>query len=260
MSANPTSTNPNTLGLDDEMDDVEILEELERAFDVKFTDEDARPIFQVGQLYDVLQAKLGPATGEKCASAMAFYRLRRAISQHNPTVSVSPATQLTDICLRNPKSAFRKLEEQSGLKVPELLTGPRGVAGILLVAVALSAFLFGHLLLHRLGFTATDSNWVRFLTGIGCLSLGGVLIWSDPMKLPARLNTFGELATTTAALNYGLLTKSGARHRPEELWDALTEVLSSSRDTLAPQEIHKVTYILQVTFDEARKNGTLREG
>lgn len=260
MSANPSSACPNTLGLDDDGDDWEIVVELERAFGLKITDEEAKSIVLVGHLYDVLLARLGPGSGEKCATAMCYYRLRRAILQNAPNLKITPKTKLADICQGNPKLAFRKLGLVTGLALARPMYGWIGYLGMAIILVSIFGGLFGGLFITYLDVleplpapTLALMCAAIFFSGVG-------LMWADPMQWSKRLNTLGDLATVTAALNYGQLIKEGARHRPQELWEALTEVLSVFRDTLSPKDIHRNTHLLQATFDEACKAGSLKQG
>ena len=72
---------PNTLGLDDDLDGVEVVRDLERIFDIKVSNEEAERIFTVGEFHDLLLSKLSPNEADKkCATAITFYRIRRAQS------------------------------------------------------------------------------------------------------------------------------------------------------------------------------------
>ena len=70
---------PNTLGLDDDLDGVELLIAIHRAFDVEISNEDAGTINTMGDLHDLLMSKFEDTGGEKCHTSMAFYRVRRAL-------------------------------------------------------------------------------------------------------------------------------------------------------------------------------------
>ena len=260
MNVDPSSALPNTLGLDDEGDDVLIVEELERAFGLKITDEEAKSIVLVGHLYDVLLARLGPGSGEKCATVMCYYRLRRAILQNAPNLIVTPKTKLADICQGNPKLAFRKWGHVAGLTLARPMYSWIGNLGMAIILASILGGLFGGLFITYLDVLEPLPAPTLALICAALFCSGVGLMWADPMQLSRRLDTLGDLATVTAALNYGQLIKEGARHRPQELWEALTEVLSAFRDTLSPKDIHRSTHLLQATFDEARKAGALEQG
>jgi acyl carrier protein len=69
---------PNTLGLDDDLEPVEVVRHLERIFDIRVSNEEAESIFNVGEFYDLLLDKIPSNDADrKCASAMTFYRIRR---------------------------------------------------------------------------------------------------------------------------------------------------------------------------------------
>jgi hypothetical protein len=70
----------NTLGLVGDLDDVELVELVERAFDITFSPREMEQILTVGEFYDLLLTKIPPNGADRqCASAMAFYRLRSAL-------------------------------------------------------------------------------------------------------------------------------------------------------------------------------------
>jgi hypothetical protein len=86
---------PNTLGLDDDMEPAEVVDELARVFDVAISNEEAESILTVGDFYDLLLRKLVPGEGDgKCATAMAFYRIRRALRSLGYGQDLTPATDL----------------------------------------------------------------------------------------------------------------------------------------------------------------------
>jgi hypothetical protein len=45
---------PNSLGLDDDLDGVEVVRDLERIFDIKVSNEEGERIFTVGEFHDPL--------------------------------------------------------------------------------------------------------------------------------------------------------------------------------------------------------------
>ena len=64
-----------------DLEDVEILQEVERVFGISITDREAEQTFTVGQLCDLLDAKYGGGATEVCLSQIAFHRLRRALRE-----------------------------------------------------------------------------------------------------------------------------------------------------------------------------------
>src|ERR1700734_2776145 len=84
---------PNTLGLDDDLDGVEVVQDLKRIFDIMVSRQEAARIFNVGEFHDLLLQKIPPdEAGGKCASAMAFYRIRRALRCLGHDHDLTPAS------------------------------------------------------------------------------------------------------------------------------------------------------------------------
>lgn len=53
----------NTVDLDDDLGDVELLEAFEEIFGIKIEDREAQDLFTVGQLYDLVSAKIASHKG-----------------------------------------------------------------------------------------------------------------------------------------------------------------------------------------------------
>jgi acyl carrier protein len=84
---------PNTLGLDDDLDPVEVVQLLERVFDIEVSQEEADRISTVGDFYEVLLRKIPPDEADrKCASAVAFYRIRAALRRLGHGDRLTPAS------------------------------------------------------------------------------------------------------------------------------------------------------------------------
>jgi len=226
----------NTLGLDDDLDPVEAVISLEKAFALKISDAEASSCNTVGDIYDLLHSRFAAHTGEpgSCMTSMAFYRLRRSLRGAHPDVEFRPDTPLATYAGFNARAFLGRLRNDSGLQLP----GPQGrwlsgvgcfllllaVAGAVIVAVAKGPPIF-------------------YLAAIGLFVVGVVSIKLDPGALPRDCATLGKLATKASALNYGTLARSGGAIRPKELWDAMAEVLSGFSE-LPKSEMRRETLIL----------------
>ena len=104
----------NSLCWSDGLDGIEALEELEVVFQIAFDDEESAAMQTVGDLFDVLLEKRPPASHGKCASAMAFYRLRQALGGGRP----APSSDLTFLNTPGAKAILKDLQEKSGLNLP----------------------------------------------------------------------------------------------------------------------------------------------
>jgi hypothetical protein len=235
----------NTLGLDDDLDPVEAVAGLEKAFALKISDDEAVACKTVGDIYDLLHARFAEqmGTGGACVTSMAFYRLRKALRRMHPEGDFRPSTSLTQCTGSNARSFLRQLGQDSALQVP----GPQGrwvtAIGCLLLVGALLAVVLATI----------NRTPVWILTAVGLVVVGIALVRLDPGVLPDDCTTLGGLATKVSALNFGKFALSGAAVRADGLWVALTEVLSEWSD-IPRAEIRRDTFVLQAQLDAARSS------
>jgi acyl carrier protein len=230
----------NSLGLDDDLDGVELVQNLEKAFEIEISNAEAESTLTVGQLYDLLLTKI-PAneSDRKCASAMAFYRVRRALRNLAQGSALTPSASILFLEERSAKATFEQLERDTGLQMPQLEISYRGTLGCLTVAVAFCAIL-GFATFFHPGFVSVVNVFALVVTSI---AVGWGILHFDSRKLPKSCSTLGGLATKVAALNYGRLSKMGASHSDNEIWKNLLELLSEY--ALPKSEIGRGTFFLQ---------------
>jgi hypothetical protein len=226
---------PNTLGLDDDLDGVEVVRDLERIFDIKVSNEEAERILTVGEFHDLLLSKLQPNEDDKkCATAMTFYRIRSALRRLGYGDRLTPASDMHLLERGRTKSNLMKLEVESGLRLPRTVSTRFGRR----------AALFGFLVTLTIVFSLQPGFASAFLgVIIGLVVVGAIFKYGDPGKLPANLNTLADLTKAAAAMNYGRLVKMGARHRDDDIWDNLVEALSHY--ALPKPDITRETFFLQ---------------
>jgi hypothetical protein len=226
---------PNTLGLDDNLDGVEVVRDLERIFDIKVSNEEAERILTVGEFHDLLLSKLQPNEADKkCATAMTFYRIRSALRRLGYGDSFTPASDMHLLERGRTKSNLMKLEVESGLRLPRTVSTRfrRGAA------------LFGFLVTLTIVFSIQPGFASAFVgVIIGLVVVGAVFKYGDPGKLPSNLNTLADLTRAAAATNYGRLVKMGARHSDDDIWDNLVKALPHY--ALPKPDITRETFFLQ---------------
>jgi hypothetical protein len=232
---------PNTLGLDDDLDGVEVVRDLERIFGVKLWNDEAERISTVGNFHELLLRKIPPnAADQKCASAMTFYRLRRALGQLGYGQNLTPASDIRILERGRTKTNFKKLEMESGLDLPNPVTTNFGWSAFLLCFFSV----WGGALYLSPGILSVFLGCLFALFGAGA-----VLNYIDPGKLPADCATLADLTKRTAALNFGRLVKMGARHGENEIWETLVEALSGY--DLPKSDITRDTYFLKSQLKKA---------
>jgi hypothetical protein len=219
-----------SLGLYGDLDEVELVHDVEGAFGVRFPDEALADCYTVGDLFGLVVARLpeGGPGAERCASAMAFYRLRRAVRTLAPGIELRPSTPiegLPGVPVRALDSACLAVE---GMRVPYSCRPARSGLG-LLSAVALPIVIL----------LAGAPAW----TAIIALPLSAALWRLSPLRFPPPIRTIGDLAERIAAHSIGSLAANGARLGPEEAWKALRTICADHAATDGG-EIGKGTLLL----------------
>jgi hypothetical protein len=228
---------PNTLGLDDDLDSVELLLDLEASFGVKFPNEEAEACLTVGDVFQLVQRHVQrpDAIGAGCATAMAFYRLRRALARDGSNPRLAPTTALEEIPSPSPKATFRRiLEAYPDIRLPRLSLSAAGLCGL---ALLVSAFAL-------IAVFAASPRWSA-LSACPALAtaLGALLMRYDRGRFPRGCRTLGYLARKVAGLNFVALTAAGC-YRLVDVWRAFVEVLTE-HSSLPQSEIQEHTLILE---------------
>ena len=99
----------NTLGLDDDLDPSELQNALEASFGIRLSVPEATACRTVDEIFQLIRSRLSPIREgvDGCATAMALYRLRRALSDLHTR---SPLTPTIDVVAFPGLSARRLLE------------------------------------------------------------------------------------------------------------------------------------------------------
>ena len=219
------------------LDYVELVMAVEEALEIEIEDEEAQRVDTVGDLHRLAVSKLEMRREEAknpvvCARVPAFNRIRRALIDVAGVErsAIRPATPIDTLVSRSGRrEAWEKLAEHSGLRWPQL-TAP---AWLLWTALAASA---GACVAAYLSYRLT---WSLVLV------LGAVFVLilkaTKPLQveLQGGIATMGDLTRAVAGLNYILLTRGRETLTPEEVWDALVEIivrqLSIDRSEIRPE-------------------------
>jgi hypothetical protein len=193
---------------------VELVRTLEKAFEIEIAGAEAERILTVGQLYDLLLSKIPvDESARKCASAMAFYRLRRARKSLGYDLASIPSADLSFLERRGAKASFKALEQQTGLRLPQPDLSYLGAVGCAAVAVFFCIVL-GFSAFFQLPYSSSVDAFALVVS----IAIGWAIAHFDRGSLPKSCCTLGGLARKVAALNYGQLIKAGANHRDGEVW------------------------------------------
>lgn len=200
-----------SFGLIGDFDDVDLVRDVAQAFQIRFLNDDAARCRTVGDLFVLVVSELPPSwqDGDRCAEAMCFYRLRRAVLTLAPHLDLRPSTpiiKLRGVPVRQLHHAIRGI---GGLRPPAAYLSVWGGLSLLL-AVAAPA---GQLLLG-----------VPWWTAVVWMIATATCYQRSPIRLPPNLSTFGDLVKFVTASSIGILAAEGARLRPAEVWKALEAV------------------------------------
>ncbi|GGD01891.1 hypothetical protein [Aquisalinus flavus] len=234
---------PNTVGLDDDLDGIELLEAIERCFRISYLNEEAEKIITVGDLYDSVSEKLAVlGGGNKCHTSMAFYRLRRSMPVRPDTPAMTPTTKLAHLSTHHPRSTFKLLKNRTGFDLPDLaLTLPGKLSVLFMIAT--------FLIIPWLGLTGIGTrNVIATMTGFFLAALP--LRWMDQGLY--KQDTLGDLANAVAERNFGLLAQMGGRIDHQSVWDVIVDIaIDHSSIDISPDEITRSTYLLECSLPRA---------
>lgn len=204
-----------SLDLDDD-DSSFALSDLERSLGFRFGPNELSTCRTVGDVHRVISNRLAGSGGEACASALAFYRLRRALAPYAGGEKLRPSSVLAEFIQVPPKRLFKKIEAETGLHLPPTASSWLGQLAFGVMVIALLGIIPVHVL---------HPGWTLFT-----ILLIPASIWTlsvDKGRFAEDCRTLRDLAKTTALLNFGHFLEAGARPRPADQWEVLTEVLSS---------------------------------
>ena len=128
------------------LDSIELVMEIEKAFDIRIPDEEAEKILTVGDLYNSVWKHLANKHSSQCNSQILFYKLRKYFIDafHLQKGSFKPDTALNGIFpQKDRRKQYKAMQGHFNLQLPKL--------------------------------TLTD-HWRIFLNSVGLISIPGGLI------------------------------------------------------------------------------------
>jgi hypothetical protein len=235
---------PNTLGVSDDMDDVELIKDIEACFGVKFTDAETGRWYKVDDIFISLKThyETGSRQNHPSGVVTAFYRLKQSIKYFDSTQNISPKTRLEEFNTVSVRELYRKLSSDHDLRQPTLYGGRVHTVGALLIMAGFLAS-FAFLVLWHLSY---------LLLAISIAVVGSVFMKFGAWRFPPDCETVGDLAQRIAARNFRLLNGSNQPVRETELWNALLEVVSD-HSFIPIAEIRPDTLLLQSQLSRAER-------
>lgn len=226
----------NSLDLAGDGDELDLIASVERTFGMDITNAEAEALRNVGQLYDLIQAKCGANGTEACFSQIAFYALRRALA---PLVKTNvtrntPISVVRELGAGSIARDWKDLGRRSGLQLPWLETPfsmPRPsvwLARIFKLLIAITIASGFYVADHYFGVKPDQFAWTAFglaLSGlliVIAVQFGLHLAYRD---IPSRIATVGDLAREAAGCSFSTLRQSKPTPSAADRWYALTAIL-----------------------------------
>jgi hypothetical protein len=196
---------------------------LKQQFDIEIPDEECRNIHNVGGLYDAVMVRMPPAPGnQKCAGAMAFYRLRQALNDIRAPTRIFPSTPLNGIDSKLVKEVLRGIGNSESFHVPRARDNR---LCRIIFSVTFLAFVASFVLGIIAPLPAHDVTATGVMVPLAIAGLGVVILQRFPDRPPEDCRAVGDLAKRIAAYNYGHFVQLGAKVHEDEVWDAMCEGL-----------------------------------
>jgi acyl carrier protein len=210
------------------LDIVEMVMEVEDAFDVRIPDNLASQIVTVGDLYDFIISARGETADPRqtCLSAATFFMIRRALVSELGVErrALRPAT-LVDQALPAPgrRRIWRSLQSRIDLKLPALCR-PQWLVVLSTAGVVVAASLPGLLVYREWGANAAVAVALASLVPLGLAS--AVATRPFTTRPHANFATFRGLSHVVLAHNYTKISGMFAAWNPTDVWNALQIIIA----------------------------------
>src|SRR5688572_13228396 len=198
------------------LDSVELVMEIEKAFNIRIPDEEAEKILTVGDMYNSVWNHLETKHSNQCNSQILFYKLRKYFTE---TFQLSkdifnPDKHLNDIFPKvDRRRQYINMEYSMSLELPSLVltnqwrvflysVGAISVLGGLLIAIILNSFF--------------DYNGWIFLIPAGGIAI--TLLVSEflnPKRTVIRPSLVRDFTNKMLSINYSTIIKEGRTNRKE---------------------------------------------
>ncbi len=208
-----------SLGLDDDLDGIELIQDIEAAFAIRFAEEDINKCVTVGDVFDLVAATLPKnKLGGSCATAMCFYRLRRALKARLH-IELKPDTPIEELKVGSVRELYRIIEQDGGLRAPPKIISMWGCIALALAgAVPLALITLG------------TSWWLAAASALPAIAAYA----AAPIRMPADVANFGDLVRRVTDRSIGSLQAKGARLRAPEAWSAFKGIVADH--TVVPKD------------------------
>lgn len=208
------------------LDTVELVMEIEEAFDISIPDDRASQMLTVGDVYEFILENTADSTlkSSTCLSAAAFYDLRQHLrSLELPNSEIRPRTKLErGIPLIGRRSCWQNLSSRMDLRFPRL-GRPSWLALLNCMLVAIVVYV------SFLGFaqqSVAGGIFAAIVLGTTTSAISISLTQPFAIYPASTCSTVRDLVTNLVAINYNTLAIRYSTRNPTDVWNALQLIVA----------------------------------
>lgn len=233
------------------LDVLELVLEVEKTFSITVDERDGPTLATVGDLHRYVLERLGPEDRAGCLSNVAFYRLRRALTDTFgfDRARVRPETSVETLLPRGSRpDDWRRLRASLGLTLPAL-ERPGWVYHVVLpawvVGILTTAYLLVILVIDREGLFYNREPLVATAV-VGFLVAVGVELATRRLErlLPPGCESVRGLVEALVSLNFARLLSSQRRWTRDDVWTTVRGLVARQFQ-LPPDEVTESTRFVQ---------------
>lgn len=219
---------------------VDLLVQVEKTFDIRFTEDDVIP-GTVGKLCEFVISRLPGERSSKCMSSVTFYALRRAIMQVTGCrrEAITPSTRLDSVLSSGGqrRKEWKTIEKYLAFQIPGLTFSNviEACLSILFFAAAMGVVIWflPRQFLSPLGLPVHIEKWMGAIgsTGVLALILWGItraILRPLATQFPDNCESAGDLVRLTVAKNYGRIAKRAGGWNDKEVWNVLRDLIADA--------------------------------
>jgi len=220
------------------LDTVELVMDIEEAFDISILDNRASQMLTVGDVYEFILESTKDATlsSKRCITAAVFYELRR----HSRSIGFSvtefrPRSKIDSVIpLIGRRSCWNALASKMDVRFPRLAR-PSWLS--LLICTITTSVVFS-----IFGLYAKPSVAIGVASALilGVVTMSILILLTKPFAIypPSSCSTVRDFVTNIVAINYQTLAKRYSSRNPTDIWNVLqlivAEQLGVDRSMVVP--------------------------
>jgi hypothetical protein len=205
-----------TLDLLGDGDELALIYDIERVFDITFTKAELENSWTVGDIENAVWRHLLAKAPEqnRCATASAFYELRRALESGRQRHMFAPSTPLARLD-RSPAAVSALVKNVTGLSLRFPATKISS-AGLWMILIGILPGMIA---------ATNTSSMPLFAGAMGLILLGSLAIRFDAGSF-GDAETLGDAARELVNQNFGVFISRGARFSRASAWQVLRAVMA----------------------------------